>query len=80
MEYRYTDTDKANVVFDLSIGDIAELRDIILAARKANLDGVSRWTTRRMIQTLAEAQGKAAEAMAYEAKALAEKAKLPDDL
>ena len=80
MEYRYTDTDKANVVFDLSISDIAELRDIIMAARKANLDGVSGWTTRRMIKALAEAQAKAADAMAYEARMLAEKAKLPDDL
>jgi hypothetical protein len=79
MDYRYTDTSKANVVFDLSIEDVADLRDVLTAARKGDVADLSKWMLRRMIKALAEAQVKAAEAMAYEAKALAERAKLPDD-
>jgi hypothetical protein len=80
MQYRYTDTDQANTVFDLSIGDLADLRSILTKALNANVEGISGWKARDMIRKLAEAQAKAADAMAYEAKMLAEKAKLPDDL
>jgi hypothetical protein len=80
MEYRFTNTDSAKVSVDLTIGDIADLRDILTKALAAKLEDVSRWTLRRFVRELAEAQRKTAETLEYEAKALAEKAKLPDDL
>jgi hypothetical protein len=80
MDYRYTDTNKATAMIDMTMGDIAELRDVLIAAHKVELQGVSKWTVRRMIKTLAEVQAKAAETMAFDAKMLAEAAKLPDDL
>ena len=79
MEYRFTNTDAAKVTFDLTIGEISELRDMLEAARKVGLEGVSSWALRRVIKSLAEAQGKAAETLTYDAKMLAEAAKLPDD-
>ena len=80
MEYRYTDTGHANTVFDLSLDDVANLRDILTKVLSGDVSDVSRWQVRSMIRKLAEAQAKAADALAYEAKALAERAKLPDDL
>ena len=79
MEYRFTSTDEAKVTFDMTVSDITELRAILMAAKKVGLEDVSNWRLRRMIKALAEAQGKAAEAMASEAKSLADAAKLPDD-
>lgn len=78
MEYRFTNTDSAKVTMDVSIGDIADLRDILTKALDAKLEDVSRWQLRRLIRELAEAQRKTAETLEYEAKALVEKAKLPD--
>jgi hypothetical protein len=80
MDYRYTDTNKTAAMVDMTMSDIAELRDILTATYKAEIQGVSKWTVRRMIKVLAEMQAKAAETMAYDAKMLAEAAKLPDDL
>jgi hypothetical protein len=80
MEYRFTNTDSAKVSVDLTIGDIADLRDILTKALDAKLEDVSRWTLRRFVRELADAQRQAAETLAYDAKMLAEKAKLPDDL
>jgi hypothetical protein len=79
MQYRFTDTNKTAATVDMTMGDIAELRDILAVAHKAELQGVSKWTLRRMIKTLAEMQAKAAETMAFDAKMLAETAKLPED-
>ena len=79
MDYRFTDTDSTKVTVDLTIGDIANLRDILTKALDAKLEGVSRWHLRRMIKALAEAQRKTAETLEYETKALAEKAKLPEN-
>lgn len=78
MEYRFTNTDSAKVSVDLTIGDIADLRDILNKAIDAKLEDVSRWQLRRFIRELADAQRQAAEILEMEAKALAEKAKLPD--
>ena len=79
MEYRFTNTDSTKVSVDLTLGDIADLRDILTKALDAKLEDVSRWTLRRMIRELAEAQRKTAETLEYEAKGLAEKAKLPEN-
>jgi uncharacterized protein YggE len=79
MDYRFTNTDDAKVTFDMTVSDIGELRAILTAASKAGLEDVSNWRLRRMIKALAEAQGKAADAMAHEAKSLADAAKLPED-
>lgn len=79
MQYRFTDTNKTAATVDMTMGDIAELRDVLTAAHKAELQGVSKWALRRMIKTLAEMQAKAAETMAFDAKMLAETAKLPED-
>lgn len=78
MEYRFINADSTKVTVDLTLGDIADLRDILSKALEAKLEDVSRWTLRQLIRSMAEAQAKAAETMAYEAKGLAEKAKLPD--
>ena len=78
MEYRFTDADKATVTIDLSLGDLAEMRGIMMSVLDGKTEDVSRWTLRRFVRKLAEAQGKAAEIMEMEAKSLAEKAKLPD--
>ena len=78
MEYRFTNTDSAKVTMDVSVGDIADLRDILTKALDAKLEDVSRWQLRRLIRELAEAQRKTAETLENEAKSLAEKAKLPD--
>lgn len=81
MEYKYTDTDKTVVVMALTLAEVAMLREVLEAAHKAELamENVSRWRIRDMVRKLAETQGKAAETLAYEAKALADKAKLADD-
>lgn len=78
MEYRFTNTDSVKVTVDLTLGDISDLRDILTKALDAKLEDVSRWQLRRMIRELADAQRKTAETLEYEAKSLAEKAKLPD--
>jgi hypothetical protein len=80
MEYRFTDADKATVTVDLTLGDVAELRGILSAVLDGKTEDVSRWSTKAFVRKLAEAQAKAAEIMATEAQALAEKAKLPDHL
>jgi|694.fasta_scaffold60908_10 hypothetical protein len=80
MEYRYTDTGRANTVFDMSLDDVANLRDVLTKVLSGDVSDVSRWQVRGMIKALANAQAKAADALAYEAKALIERAKLPDDL
>jgi hypothetical protein len=78
MEYRFTNTDATKVSVDLTLGDIADLRDILNKAIDAKLEDVSRWQLRRFIRELADAQRQAAEILEMEAKGLAEKAKLPD--
>jgi hypothetical protein len=78
MEYRFINTDSTKITVDLTLGDIADLRDILTKALDAKLEDVSRWTMRKLIRSMAEAQAKAAETMAYEAMGLAEKAKLSD--
>jgi hypothetical protein len=78
MEYRFTNTDSTKVTVDLTVGDIADLRDILTKALDAKLEDVSRWQLRRFIRELAEAQRKTAEIFEMDAKALVEKAKLPD--
>jgi uncharacterized protein YfeS len=79
MEYRFINADSTKVTMDVTLGDIADLRDILTKALDAKLEDVSRWQLRRLIRELAEAQRKTAETLEYEAKALVEKAKLPDD-
>lgn len=78
MEYRFINADSTKVTMDVTLGDIADLRDVLTKALDAKLEDVSRWTLRQLIRQLAETQAKASETMAYEAKGLAEKAKLPD--
>lgn len=78
MEYRFTNTDSVKVTVDLTLGDIADLRDILTKALDAKLEDVSRWQLRRMIRELADAQCKTAEMFRLEAQTLADKAKLDD--
>jgi hypothetical protein len=78
MEYRFINADSTKVTMDVTLGDIADLRDVLTKALDAKLEDVSRWTLRQLIRQLAETQAKAAETMAYEAKGLGEKAKLPE--
>jgi hypothetical protein len=78
MEYRFTNTESTKVSVDLTVGDIADLREILTKALDAKLEDVSRWQLRRFIRELAEAQRKTAEIFEMDAKALAEKAKLPE--
>lgn len=78
MDYRFTNTDSVKVTVDLTLGDIADLRDILTKALDAKLEDVSRWQLRRMIRELADAQCKTAEMFKLEAQTLADKAKLGD--
>jgi hypothetical protein len=55
------------------------MRKTLEAVLKADLADVSKWRTREMIATLANMQAKAADVMVYEAKDLADKAKLAED-
>lgn len=79
MDYRFTNTDSVKVTVDLTLGDIADLRDILTKALDAKLEDVSRWQLRRMIRELADAQCKTAEMFKLEAQTLADKAKLGDE-
>lgn len=79
MEYRYTDTEAATITLTLTLSDVAAMRAMLEAASKIEVENVSRWRVRDFVRTLATAQGKAAEVLAMEAKALADKAKLADD-
>jgi len=80
MEYRYTHTDATRVAMDLTLDEIAELRKVLELALKSEIEGISKWSVRRMVKVLADMQGKAAEVMVYEAKVLADNAKLSDDI
>jgi len=73
MEYRFTDTNKATATVDLTISDLDELRAILQAVLDAKVEDVSRWRVRGFISKLIDAQGHAAEIMAVDAKALADK-------
>jgi hypothetical protein len=79
MDYRYTDTNKTAVMIDMTVGDIEELREVLVTVHKAGIEGVSKWAVGRMIRTLAEAQAKAAQTMEFDAKLLADRAKLPEN-
>lgn len=79
MEYRFTNTDSTKVTLDMTVGDIADLRDILTKALDAKLEDVSRWQLRRLIRELADAQCKTAEMFKLEAQTLADKAKLGDE-
>ena len=80
MNYRFTSTDSTCVSMDLTLDEIAWLRKTLESVLKADLADVSKWRTREMIATLANMQAKAADVMVYEAKDLADKAKLADDI
>jgi hypothetical protein len=80
MEYRFTNTDATRVAMDLTLDEMAFLRKTLEAVLKADLEDVSKWKTRQLIKALADAQGKAAEVMVYEASMLADAAKLSDDI
>ena len=78
MEYRFTDTNSMKVSLELTLCDIDDLRNILSKAMDAKLEDVSRWRMRNFIRALADAQAKAADIMALDAKGLADKAKLPE--
>ena len=78
MEYRFTDTNKAAVTIDLTLGQIEDMRAVYMAVLAGDVSNVSRWQARAMVRKLAEAQRQAAEIMELDAKALADKAKLDD--
>ena len=78
MEYRFTDTNKATITFDLALGDVADLRDLLVKVLAGDVSDVSRWRVRGLVRKLADAQRQAADIMAMDAKALADAAKLDD--
>ena len=78
MEYRYTDSSKAAITLDVTIGDVADLRAALEAILAGDVSNVSRWQTRAMVRKLADAQRQAADMLRIEADALAERAKLGD--
>lgn len=78
MEYRFTDTNKATVTFDLTLGQIEDMRAVYMAVIAGDVSNLSRWQVRAMVRKLADAQRQAAEIMELDAKALADKAKLDD--
>lgn len=74
MEYRFTDMFKATVTFDLTLGQIDDLRQLLEKVHAAQIEGVSGWRVREMVRKLADAQRMAADLIAIDAKALAERA------
>lgn len=78
MDYRYTDSSKAAITLDVTIGDVADLRAALEAILAGDVSNVSRWQTRAMVRKLADAQRQAADMLRIEADALAERAKLGD--
>lgn len=78
MEYRFTDTTKATVTFDLTISQIDDLRGMLVKLAQAEVANVSKWRVREMVRKLADAQRQAGEIMTLDAKALADAAKLDD--
>ena len=79
MDYRYTDSSKAAITLDVTIGDVADLRAALEAILAGDVSNVSRWQTRAMVRKLADAQRQAADMLRIEADALAERAKLGDE-
>jgi hypothetical protein len=79
MEYRYTDSSKAAITLDVTVGDVADLRAALEAILAGDVSNVSRWQTRAMVRKLADAQRQAADMLRVEADALAERAKLGDE-
>ncbi len=79
MEYRFTDTTKATVTFDLTISQIDDLRGMLTKLGQAEIEGVSKWRVREMVRKLSDAQRQAGEIMTLDAKALIEAAKLSDE-
>ena len=79
MDYRYTDSSKAAITLDVTIGDVADLRAALEAILAGDVSNVSRWQTRAMVRKLADAQRQAADMLRIEADALAERAKLGDN-
>lgn len=80
MEYRFTDTNKAAITFDIALGDVSDLRDLLQKVLAGDVSDVSRWRVRALVRKLADAQRQAVDIMRMDADTLAEKAKLPDDL
>lgn len=80
MNYRYTHTDATCIAMDLTLTEVADLRNVLELALKSDIEGFSMWTARALIKALANAQSQAADIMVYEAKLLADKAKLSDDI
>ena len=80
MEYRFTDANKAAVTFDMTLGQIDDMRKLYEAVLGGDVSNVSRWQVRAMIRKLAEAQRQAADLLAIEAKALADKARLDESI
>ncbi len=78
MDYRYTDSSKAAITLDVTVGDVADLRAALEAILAGDVSNVSRWQTRAMVRKLADAQRQAADMLRIEADALAERAKLGD--
>lgn len=80
MEYRFTDTNKAAITVDVTLGQIEDLRAIFAAVLAGDVSNVSRWRVREISRKLADAQRQAADMMAIEAKALADKANVDDTI
>lgn len=78
MEYKFSDVSTMQISIGMSLSDIDALRKLLVAVQSNEQSGMASWRVRRYIRALAEAQAKAAEVLAYEAKALAETAKLDD--
>ena len=74
MEYRFTDMFKATVTFEMTLGQIDDLRQLLEKVHAAQIEGVSGWRVREMVRKLADAQRMAADLIAIDAKALAERA------
>lgn len=79
MDYRFTDTNTATVTFDLTLGDVADLRATMQKVLSGDVSDVSSWQVRSFVRKLADAQRQAAEVMALDANALAEDAKIADE-
>ena len=80
MKYNFTDVDSVEVSITMQLRDIARLRETLQEVLDGKDVSVGRWWLRDQVKTLAEAQGRAADTMRYECEALAQLAKLPEEI
>jgi hypothetical protein len=80
MKYNFTDVDTVEVALTVQLRDVSRLRATLQEVLDGKDVSVGRWWLRDQINALAEAQGRAADTLRYEADVLAKAAKLQEEI